>query len=52
MLGKEVTTLVNELKQPGFYTVDFDASHLASGIYFYRIEADDYISVKKMMLVK
>ncbi len=52
ILGKEVATLVNELRQPGFHTVDFDASQLASGIYFYRIEAGDYNAVKKMMLVK
>ncbi len=52
VLGKEVATLVNEMKQPGFHTVDFNASHLASGIYFYRIDAGDFSSVKKMMLVK
>jgi subtilisin-like proprotein convertase family protein len=52
VLGKEVAVLVNEMKQPGVYDVDFNASHLASGIYFYRIEAGDYTAVKKMMLVK
>src|SRR4030095_12076862 len=52
VLGKEVRTLVNELKSPGVYNVDFDASNLASGIYFYRIEAGDFTAVKKMMLVK
>ncbi|MCI0715771.1 MAG: T9SS type A sorting domain-containing protein [Chlorobi bacterium] len=52
VLGKEVAVLVNELKQAGFHTVDFDASHLASGIYFYKIEAGDFNSVKKMILVK
>ena len=52
VLGKEVATLVNELKQPGFHTVDFNASSFASGIYFYRIDAGEFTSVKKMMLVK
>jgi subtilisin-like proprotein convertase family protein len=53
VLGKEVAVLVNnELKQAGFYTVEFNASNLASGIYFYRINAGDYSAVKKMVLVK
>jgi subtilisin-like proprotein convertase family protein len=53
ILGKEVAVLVNnETKQAGFHTVDFNASHLASGVYFYKIDAGDYSSVKKMMLVK
>jgi len=52
VLGKEVATLVNETKQPGFYTADFNASNLASGIYFYRIDAGEFTSVKKMMLIK
>ena len=52
LLGKEVATLVNEMKQPGFHTADFNASNLASGIYFYRIDAGEFTSVKKMMLVK
>jgi hypothetical protein len=53
VLGKEVAVLVNnELKQAGFYTVEFNASNLASGIYFYRINAGDSSAVKKMVLVK
>lgn len=52
VLGKEVAVLVNELKNPGVYNVDFDASNFASGIYFYRIESSDFAAVKKMMLVK
>ncbi len=52
VLGKEVATLVNETKQPGFYTADFNASSFASGIYFYRIDAGEFSSVKKMVLVK
>jgi len=52
VLGREVAVLVNEMKQPGFHTVDFDASSLASGIYFYRIDAGQFTSVKRMVLVK
>ncbi len=52
VLGKEVATLVNETKQPGFYTADFNASNLASGIYFYRIDAGEFSAIKKMVLIK
>ena len=47
ILGKEVTTLVNEIKQPGIYEVTFDASALASGIYYYRLKAGDFTETKK-----
>jgi len=50
--GKEVVTLVNEELQPGLYNVDFDASNLSSGTYFYRMEANGFADVKKMILVK
>jgi subtilisin-like proprotein convertase family protein len=52
ILGREVTTLVNELKQAGNYTVDFDGSRYSSGVYFYRLEAGDFVNVKKMVLMK
>ena len=52
MLGKEIETLVNEVKSAGKYTVDFNGSKLSSGVYFYRIQANDFIDVKRMMLVK
>ena len=51
-LGREVGLLVNEVKSPGNYKVDFDASNLTSGVYFYRIIAGDYIQTKKMLLLK
>jgi hypothetical protein len=51
-LGEEVTVLVNEMKQPGVYKVDFNASNLASGIYFYRITSADFTDVKKMVVIK
>ncbi len=52
MLGREILTLVNEFKNPGFYEVNFDGSKFSSGIYFYKITAGDFIDVKKMTLVK
>lgn len=52
ILGKEVATLVNDQKIQGKYTVDFDASELASGVYIYQIRANDYVSSKKMLLLK
>jgi probable HAF family extracellular repeat protein len=52
IIGNEVITLVNEEKGRGVYTITFDASQLASGIYFYKIQAGNFIAVKKMMLLK
>jgi hypothetical protein len=52
ILGNEVATLVNEEKQPGIYEVNFSASNLSSGIYFYSLNAGDFSATKKMMLVK
>ncbi len=52
ILGREVSTLVNEVKNAGTYTVEFDASNLSSGIYFYRLESNGYSAIKKMMLLK
>jgi hypothetical protein len=51
-LGQLVTTLVNEKMNAGHYSVDFDASHLASGVYMYKIKAGEYQDVKKMILIK
>jgi len=50
--GKEVAQLVNRNLNPGTFNFDFDASSLSSGVYFYRINADGFTDVKKMMLVK
>jgi len=52
ILGQEVSTLVNETRQPGIYTVQFDASGLPSGFYFYRMTAGNYTSTKSMVLLK
>ncbi len=50
--GELVTTLVDEDLTAGNYTIDFDASSLASGTYFYRIIANDFVQTKKMLLIK
>ncbi|MGA7722563.1 MAG: T9SS type A sorting domain-containing protein [Ignavibacteriaceae bacterium] len=52
VLGQKVATLVNSYMQSGNYSVSFNANKLSSGIYFYRIAAGDFVSVKKMMLMK
>ena len=52
ILGKEVATLVNEQKTQGRYSVNFDASRLASGVYIYQLRVNDYVSSKKMLLLK
>ena len=52
VLGREVVTLVNEVKEAGNYEVKFDASKLSSGIYFYSIKSGEYRAVKKMSLIK
>jgi hypothetical protein len=52
VLGKEVTSLINEEKSVGSYEVEFDATSLPSGIYFYRLQAGNYTTTKKMILLK
>ena len=52
MLGREVVNLVNENKVAGNYSIDFNASNLTSGVYFYRLESNGFTDTKKMMLVK
>ena len=59
VFGKEVVTLVNEIKSAGDHSIDFNGVNLASGVYFYRIEihsdkieAGEFIDVKKMLLIK
>lgn len=52
VLGNEVSSLVNEVRQAGRHSVYFDASALPSGVYFYTIEVNNYTSSRKMMLLK
>ncbi|CAN5448177.1 hypothetical protein BH10BAC5_BH10BAC5_15210 [soil metagenome] len=51
-LGREVRSLVNEMKSAGEYNVTFDASELPSGIYFYKLISGNFVDTKKMLLVK
>ncbi|HMS65017.1 MAG TPA: T9SS type A sorting domain-containing protein, partial [Ignavibacteria bacterium] len=51
-LGREVRVLVNETKDPGSYSAEFNSENLSSGIYFYTIEADNFSQTKKMILMK
>ena len=52
VLGKEVATLVNSTQNTGSYDVNFDASNLASGLYIYTLQTGNFVSSKKMMLLK
>ena len=52
LLGQEVQTLVDQYQPVGNYKVTFDAGSLTSGVYFYSIRSDNFIQVKKMMLLK
>ncbi len=52
VLGREVRTLVNEVKQAGNYSVDFNAAEFASGVYFYKLQSGEFTDIKRMILVK
>jgi hypothetical protein len=52
MLGTEVATLVNERKEPGNYSVEFNAANLPSGIYVYKLVAGNFVDAKKLILLK
>ena len=50
--GKEIVTLVNENKEPGYYNIKFNATDLSSGVYFYRMTAGDFVAVRKLIVLK
>lgn len=56
ILGNEITTLINEQKEPGNYEVEFQSTvgsqQLASGVYIYRLQAGSFVSTKKMLMLK
>lgn len=52
ILGREVTTLVNEQLSPGSYVVDFNGSNFPAGTYLYKLETDKNVEMKKMFLIK
>ncbi len=51
ILGREVATLVNEKQVPGNYEVTFEAKNLPSGVYFYRLIADDFVQTRKLVVL-
>ena len=52
ILGREIIALINENKVAGFYEINFDASKLSSGIYIYQLKSNNFVSSKKMILLK
>ena len=52
ILGREVATLVNKYEATGNYSVTFNASNLASGVYIYQIRAGNFTASKKLLLMK
>ncbi len=52
LLGREVATLVHDVKQPGTYTTQWDASNIASGVYIYRLQSGDFIASRKLLLLR
>ncbi|MBS4035441.1 MAG: T9SS type A sorting domain-containing protein [Ignavibacterium sp.] len=52
ILGERVKTLVKDIQPEGSYEIEFNARVLASGIYLYRLKVNDFVSTKKMILVK
>jgi hypothetical protein len=52
VLGRELSTLVSEVKAPGTYTVEWDARGLPSGVYFYRMQAGQFTETRKLVLLR
>ncbi len=52
ILGREVATLVDDVKQPGTYSVQWDATGMASGVYFYRLTTNNFSETRKLMLLR
>jgi hypothetical protein len=52
IMGREVMVLVNEEQKAGYYQLEFNAGHLASGIYIYRLQTGQFVSTKKMVVIR
>ena len=52
IIGKEIKTLVNEFRNAGSYEVTFDDSGFSSGMYYYKLETNNFSEIKKMVLIK
>jgi hypothetical protein len=51
-LGQQVAMLVNRNEEAGYHSVRFDGSNLASGVYFYRLQAGTYVETRKLLLLR
>ena len=51
-IGQKVSTLVLETQEPGYHEIKFDGTGLASGVYFYRIQAGSFVQTKKLLLLR
>jgi hypothetical protein len=52
MIGNEVATLIDELKAPGYFSVNFNASHLSTGVYFYQLKVGGQTETKKLLIIQ
>jgi len=52
ILGREVAVLINQEMRPGSYLIEWNAANFASGVYFYRLETDNFVETRKMVLIK
>jgi len=52
ILGEEIKILLNEEKEAGYHSINFNASDLPSGVYFYQLRANNFVETKKMLLLK
>jgi hypothetical protein len=52
LLGREIVTLLDDVQEAGYKSVEFDASAIANGVYFYRLEAKNFISTRKLIVLK
>ena len=52
LLGREIATLVDEVKTPGEHSVSWNAAHVGSGTYFYRLQAGERVAIKKLIIVR
>jgi len=51
-IGEEMAIFINEEQDKGFHKIDFNASNLASGVYFYRLQSGSFVKTRKMILIK
>jgi hypothetical protein len=51
-IGEEIAMLINEEKESGYHTVEFNAANLPSGVYFYRLQAGSFVQTHKMILLR